>query len=449
MRPRKNGSRAFPTSATSRSRGCARGHRPEARRPPEVVRHQIWRYSPAQSEFPGEHARHQGRQARSAGPARHRAGVHRIPKRSSPGAVRTEQGARTGAHPAGARRRGFEPRRGRGDDPQIVQSADRAWCSRNGRSGISRSTSGWSKRSNRMPSKGGTYRSAPGEGDPRSAPASLTALAATRSATSQGTGRSDRGISRSCRPGKLWRCATSWSRSRTSMPPSPVEIAAWDGPRTRMIERDDMVVTVTHGGYIKRTPLSTFPPGSRWRPQRHGDQGRGCRRRAVHHLDAQSGLVLHQHGPRVPFEGLEAARGRPADQGAADGQPAAARGRGARHERTPAARGRGRVGKPQHRVRDRAGHGPPQFDGFVHQRAVERQICDGLRRGFWRPVDRRRTAERRSGSLPRQRCRQGHPILRIRCPRNEKPHRHRRARHGAEGRCEGCLDGCSIRSPST
>ncbi|MBV7260269.1 DNA gyrase subunit A [Erythrobacter crassostreae] len=52
--------------------------------------------------------------------------------------------------------------------------------------------------------------------------------------------------------------------------PRVSEIApAWDGLDDEdLIERDDMVVTVTHGGYIKRTPLDTF------RAQARGGKGR-------------------------------------------------------------------------------------------------------------------------------------------------------------------------------
>jgi DNA gyrase subunit A len=52
--------------------------------------------------------------------------------------------------------------------------------------------------------------------------------------------------------------------------PRMSEIApAWDGIEDEdLIEREDMVVTVTHGGYIKRTPLSTF------RAQARGGKGR-------------------------------------------------------------------------------------------------------------------------------------------------------------------------------
>ncbi|XUU60023.1 DNA gyrase subunit A [Erythrobacter sp. HA6-11] len=52
--------------------------------------------------------------------------------------------------------------------------------------------------------------------------------------------------------------------------PRVSEIApAWDGLEDEdLIERDEMVVTVTHDGYIKRTPLSTF------RAQNRGGKGR-------------------------------------------------------------------------------------------------------------------------------------------------------------------------------
>lgn len=47
-----------------------------------------------------------------------------------------------------------------------------------------------------------------------------------------------------------------------------IEDAAADYDIEDLIEREDMVVTVTHGGYIKRTPLSTY------RAQRRGGKGR-------------------------------------------------------------------------------------------------------------------------------------------------------------------------------
>jgi DNA gyrase subunit A len=58
--------------------------------------------------------------------------------------------------------------------------------------------------------------------------------------------------------------------------PRVTEIApAWDGIDDEdLIEREDMVVTVTLGGYIKRTPLETSAPAPRRQgPLRYGDQG--------------------------------------------------------------------------------------------------------------------------------------------------------------------------------
>ena len=42
-----------------------------------------------------------------------------------------------------------------------------------------------------------------------------------------------------------------------------------------LMERSEMVVTVTHGGYIKRTPLDTFraQTSRRQGPSWYGDQG--------------------------------------------------------------------------------------------------------------------------------------------------------------------------------
>ena len=86
-----------------------------------------------------------------------------------------------------------------------------------------------------------------------------------------------------------------------------------------LIEREDMVVTVTHGGYIKRTPLDTF------RAQRRGGKGRSGM--ATKEEDAVTELfVTSTHTPVLFFsdhgkvyrkkvwrlpEGAPQARGRP------------------------------------------------------------------------------------------------------------------------------------------
>jgi DNA gyrase subunit A len=74
------------------------------------------------------------------------------------------------------------------------------------------------------------------------------------------------------------------------------EIApAWDGLEDEdLIERDDMVVTVTHGGYIKRTPLATF------RAQARGGKGRSGM--ATKDEDAVTELfVTSTHNPVLFF----------------------------------------------------------------------------------------------------------------------------------------------------
>ena len=108
-----------------------------------------------------------------------------------------------------------------------------------------------------------------------------------------------------------------------------------------LIEREDMVVTVTMSGYIKRTPLSVF------REQKRGGKGRaGMATKeedavtdGVHHLDPQSGAVLLQLRPGLPDEGVAPAGRRPEHPRPADGEPASA-GRRRNHLDRPAAAGR-------------------------------------------------------------------------------------------------------------
>jgi DNA gyrase subunit A len=67
-----------------------------------------------------------------------------------------------------------------------------------------------------------------------------------------------------------------------------------------LIEREDMVVTVTHGGYVKRTPLSTYRTQHRGGKGRSGisDEGRGFRHAGLHGEYAYRNAVLQlrRHG---------------------------------------------------------------------------------------------------------------------------------------------------------
>ena len=106
-----------------------------------------------------------------------------------------------------------------------------------------------------------------------------------------------------------------------------------------LIQREDMVVTVSHAGYVKRVPLSAY------RAQRRGGKGRaGMQTRdedfvvqAVRGLDPYAGAVLLLARPGLQGKGLAAAGGaaeRPR-QGA-DQHPAAGAGRAHHHHHAAA-----------------------------------------------------------------------------------------------------------------
>ena len=105
-----------------------------------------------------------------------------------------------------------------------------------------------------------------------------------------------------------------------------------------LIQREDMVVTVTHAGYVKRVPLSTY------RTQRRGGKGRsgmpttrrGCRLAAVRRQHPYAGAVLLLARPGLQAEGLAAAAGgaagarqgadqHPADRAGRDASPRSCR----------------------------------------------------------------------------------------------------------------------------
>ena len=120
-----------------------------------------------------------------------------------------------------------------------------------------------------------------------------------------------------------------------------------------LIQREDMVVLVSHGGYIKRAPLSTYRAQRRGGKGRgaHGDARRGFRRPPVRRLDPSAGAVLLVGRPGLQGEGLApAARGAAVARQGAD-QPAAARSGRAHHHHHAAAGGRGDLGGARRDVR--------------------------------------------------------------------------------------------------
>ncbi len=159
-----------------------------------------------------------------------------------------------------------------------------------------------------------------------------------------------------------------------------------------LIEREDMVLTVTMGGYIKRSPLSVF------REQKRGGKGRAGM--ATKDEDAVTTLfVTSTHNPVLFFSNLgrvyrmkvwRLPEGGPNTAGRPDDQPSSAGGGRSDFKRPAAARGRNRMGRPPHHVRDRPWHGPAQQHGRVHQHPDGRQDCDALR--HWA---RRRERKRR------------------------------------------------------
>ena len=80
-----------------------------------------------------------------------------------------------------------------------------------------------------------------------------------------------------------------------------------------LIPEEEVVVTITRDGYAKRTRSDNVPGAA---PRRQGRAGcpaaqRRRRRALLRHDDAPLAALLHQPRPRLPREGVRAARGRP------------------------------------------------------------------------------------------------------------------------------------------
>ena len=77
-----------------------------------------------------------------------------------------------------------------------------------------------------------------------------------------------------------------------------------------LIQVEDVAVTVTHGGYLKRTAVDTYRRQSRGGkgPHRHGDAHRGFGRAFGHRLHARLSAGVHHQGPRVLAEDLRDSR---------------------------------------------------------------------------------------------------------------------------------------------
>ena len=144
-----------------------------------------------------------------------------------------------------------------------------------------------------------------------------------------------------------------------------------------LIQREDMVVTVTHGGYIKRVPVSAY------RAQRRGGKGRsGMATREddfvaqpVRRQHPHAGAVLLQPRHGLQAQGLAPAAGRAAGARQGVRQPAAAR-RGRDDQRRHAdARGRGELGDAPRHVRHGARRRAPQRAQRLRQRQPDGKIA--------------------------------------------------------------------------
>ena len=152
------------------------------------------------------------------------------------------------------------------------------------------------------------------------------------------------------------------------------------------IEREDMVVMVTHGGYVKRTALSAY------RTQNRGGKGRGGMETkeddfvirlfaADTHTEilffSSTGMAYKQKVWRLPL-------GAPSAQGQGAGQHPAAAGGRADHLGDAAAGERGRAREAQHPVRHAIGRRAPEHADGLRAGEPHRQDRDeaGVRRAM-------------------------------------------------------------------
>ena len=109
---------------------------------------------------------------------------------------------------------------------------------------------------------------------------------------------------------------------------SVIELNATELDTEDLITPTDMVVTLSHSGYIKSQPLVGVPGAAARRPRQagDGDQGGGLDRPAVHRQHARLHPVLFGPRPRLLAEGLGGAAGHAQLSRQADRQPVPAGG---------------------------------------------------------------------------------------------------------------------------
>jgi DNA gyrase subunit A len=104
------------------------------------------------------------------------------------------------------------------------------------------------------------------------------------------------------------RCKQEFGQTKLGARRSVIEHSAYDLSTEDLITPTDMVVTLSHSGYIKSQPLRVPRPEARWpRQAGHRDQGRRLDRPALHRQHARLHPVLLQPRPPVLAQGLGSA----------------------------------------------------------------------------------------------------------------------------------------------
>ncbi len=225
---------------------------------------------------------------------------------------------------------------------------------------------------------------------------------------------------------------------------TPIEDVEFEADIEALIQREEMVVTVSHAGYIKRVPLSTY------RAQRRGGRGRaGMAIREEDFLSevfvastlapvlffTSSGRVYKLKVYRLPL-GTPQARGRPMVN------------------LLPNLIAGETISTVMPLPEDEESWADltvmfATANGYVRRNALERfrrcprqrQDRDEVRgRGCRRPADRRRHLHRRERCAARHAQRQGDPLSGRRCAGLFRPQFGRGARHPAARRRHGHLD---------
>ena len=166
-----------------------------------------------------------------------------------------------------------------------------------------------------------------------------------------------------------------------------------------LIAEEEMVVTISHSGYIKRTSVSTYKKqrrGGRGNNGAHA-QGRGFRRTPLRRVHARLRARVHRRRPLLLAQGARDPAGGARGQGQADRQHDQ---RVARHAGLGDRDGARLPGRPVPALRHEEGHGQEDVAVAVLERAHQRHQGDQDRRG--------RRADRRAGDDGHERHRARH-----------------------------------------